>query len=137
LALDEASCFTPDTHRIGEWVGPRTSLDTLEKEKNFLCLTEIELYFLNSPAHSSHYHSTMNTAASTQIQNKSKVHEEIQDPSTGSCWFSICCCVEHTHPLVKTFSLSHQLCIQTEIITINFGIYTSKNKYLYVQTVKA
>jgi len=33
-------------------MGPRTSLDTLEKEKNFLCLTEIELYFLNSPAHS-------------------------------------------------------------------------------------
>jgi len=45
--------------------------------------------------------------------------------------------VEHTHPLVKAFPLSHQWCMQTEIITINFGICTSKNKYLYVQTVRA
>jgi len=45
--------------------------------------------------------------------------------------------VEHTHALVNAIPLSHQWCIQTEIITINFGIYTSKNKYLYVQTVEA
>jgi hypothetical protein len=43
--------FTPDTYRIGDWVGSRTSLDALEKEKNFLFLTEIEIYTLNSPDH--------------------------------------------------------------------------------------
>jgi hypothetical protein len=32
-------CFTPSTHRIGDWVGPREGLDVMEK--TLLTLTGI------------------------------------------------------------------------------------------------
>jgi hypothetical protein len=39
----------PGTHFIGDWVGPRTSLDTVEKRK-FLTLSGLELRPLHRPA---------------------------------------------------------------------------------------
>jgi hypothetical protein len=43
--------FTPGTHWIGGWVGPRASLDDVEKRK-FLPLPRLELRPLRRPARS-------------------------------------------------------------------------------------
>jgi hypothetical protein len=41
----------PCTHRVGDWVGPRTGLEDVEKRK-FLILPRLELRNLGRPAHS-------------------------------------------------------------------------------------
>jgi hypothetical protein len=43
--------FTPGTHWIGSWVGPRNGLDDAERRK-FLTLLGLELQPLCHPAHS-------------------------------------------------------------------------------------
>jgi hypothetical protein len=60
-AIDGVECsasrpgrFTPGTHWIRGWVGPRAGLDNVKKKKNLLFLSGMELRFLGRPVRSKH-----------------------------------------------------------------------------------
>jgi hypothetical protein len=51
LSASRPGSFTPGTHSIGGWVGPRADMDDVEKRK-FLTLRGLELRPLRRPARS-------------------------------------------------------------------------------------